>query len=374
MQKILTGGVDITKKEMFYIADAVANGWDFNHDYYKVKFEKEFARYVGVKYAYAVTGGTQALWLSLKALGIGYGDEVIIPELTYFACSDVVKLVDANPIFVDIDPISWCINPNKIEQAITSKTKAIMPVYSYGSSPDMDKIMAIAKKHKLHVIEDACPAVGTLYKGKHAGTFGNTGCFSFHGAKIMTTGFGGMVVTDDKRLYDYIVFLDDHGGNKGLDIRFWQEEVGFSFYLHNINAALGLAQLERIEEFVAKKNKIFSWYRKYLKDDRLELTHKQKDVRSNCWLFSIILKNTEIDRDRLIEKLKEEGIDTRPFFYPLSFMPLYRKRRISPEDGTELNIAPVADEICLNGINLPTGVQRTEEEIKFICDTIKKLI
>ena len=352
---ILTGGISITDKEIEYVTDAVRKGWDEHHSDYKVKFEKEFAKYVGSKYAYAVTGGTQALWLSLAALNIGPGDEVIIPELTYFACSDVVKPLGATPVFVDILRDTWCIDPVSLNKAITPDTRVIMPVYAYGNAPEMEEIMALADKYDLYVVEDACPAVGTFYKDKHAGTFGDFGCFSFHGAKIMTTGFGGMVVTDNKELYDRVVFLDDHGEDKSRPDRFWQKEVGYTFYMHNINAAMGLAQLERIEEFVSKKRQIHQWYK-----DRLikwTLNTEQPASRTNMWFTSILVPN----RARAMARLKSRGIDTRPFFYPISMFPMYEN-----QDN------PVAYDICLKGINLPSGVQRTEGDIDLICEVINE--
>ena len=351
---IYTGGIQITKKEINYVIDAIENGWDGHYEDYKLKFEKEFAKYTASKYAYSTTGGTQALWLSLVALKIGEGDEVILPDLTYFACSDVIKLVGAIPVFVDVLSSTWCIDPFKFEEAITPRTKAVMPVWLYGNAPEMEEIMAIARKYNLFIIEDACPAVGTRYQGKHSGTFGTTGCFSFHGAKIMTTGFGGMVVTDDKSLYERIVFLDDHGENKKLLYRFWQEEVGFSFYMHNLNAALGLAQLERIEEFVTKKRQIFQWYKSRLK---YPMNYEQTGVRTNKWMTSIIVE----DRDNLMKRLKDKGIDTRPFFFPISMFPIYK------EVDT-----PISHHIGLHGMSLPSGIQRTEEEIDFICKTINE--
>ena len=353
---ILTGGPSITEKEISYVTDAVTNGWNEHHSDYVHRFEEEFARYVGSKYAYSTTGGTQAIWLSLAALNIGAGDEVILPDLTYFACSDDIKLVGATPVFVDILASTWCIDPEKVRKAITPRTKAIMPVWLYGNAPEMHEIIKIARENNLFVVEDACPAVGTFYKNKHAGTFGNTGCFSFHGAKIMTTGFGGMVVTDDKDLYERIVFLDDHGENKKLPFRFWQEEVGYSTYMHNLNAALGLAQIERIEELVSKKRQIFDWYKEFGVD---VLNFEQDGVRTNKWLPSIMSE----DRDTLMTKLREAGIDTRPFFFPISMFPMYKE-----QNNINSHYAG------LRGINLPSGYQRTKEDIKFICESIRKLL
>lgn len=365
---IFTGGVSIGQKEIEYVNDALINGWDLHHNDYIKKFEEAFAKYVGVKYARTLSGGTQALTLACATLGIGPGDEVIMPELTYFACSDVVKLLGATPVFVDIDKYSWCIDSSKIVKAITPNTKAIMPVWAYGQAPEMDKIMGLAQTYGLSVIEDACPAVGSFYKNKHAGSFGDFGCFSFHGAKIMTTGFGGMLVTNSKALFDKMEWLADHGEDKGLSYRFWQTGVGYSFDLPNINCAMGLAQLERIEVFVKKKRQIYQWYRNNLGGVPgivlNENTSIADNARVNMWLTSVVLeKDFRITRDGVIRRLKAKGIDTRPFFFPISQFPMYQ------EEDT-----PTAHKICLNGINLPSGIQRTEREIDFICDTLKEIL
>ena len=356
---IFTGGVDRSGNEKVYVEDAVLNGWDANHGTYVKKFEEAFAKYVGAKFARTLSGGTQALTLACATLGIGPGDEVIMPDITYFACSDVVKLLGATPVFVDTDK-TWCIDPKAFKAAITTKTKAVMPVWLYGNSPEMDEVMAIAKDHNLFVVEDACPAVGTFYKDKHAGTFGDFGCFSFHGAKIMTTGFGGMLVTDNEELFTKMEWLGDHGEDKTLPYRFYQSGVGYSFDLHNINAAFGLAQLERIEDFVQKKRQIFDWYQDGLKGLDLEMNVEQVNVRTNKWLTSIV---GDYDRNALVKVLKENGIDTRPFFFPISYFPMY----------DEVN-TPEAHYAGFKGINLPSGIQRTKEDIDMICGVIRNFL
>lgn len=349
---ILTGGVSITQKEIDYVTDAITNGWDANHNNYIKLFESKFAAYVGSKYARVTSGGTQALTLALATLGIGPGDEVILPDLTYFACSDVIVQAGATPVFVDVDEDTWCITPEAFLNAITPRTKAVMPVWMYGNAPEMDRIKKMADMLAIYVVEDACPAVGSFFAGKHAGTFGQFGCFSFHGAKIMTTGFGGMVVTDDEALYERLVFLGDHGEDRSLPYRFWQTEIGYSFDMTNVSAAMGLAQLERIEDFVNKKRQIFDWYRARLP---LRMNYEQPFARTNRWLSSIIAP----DRDRIMKALREEGIDTRPFFFPISMFPMYTERD-----------TPNAHRAGLNGINLPSGVQRTQKEIAWICEVI----
>ena len=356
---ILTAGSSITQKEIDYVTDAVKNGWNENWAGYLHKFENKFAQYIGVKYTIATSGGTGSLHLALASLGIGPGDEVIVPEVTYFACSDVVMLLGAKPIFVDILKDTWCIDPEKIEKAITKKTKAIMPVHIYGNPAEMDEVLDIAKKHNLCVVEDACPAVGSTYKGKKPGSFGDFGAFSFQGAKIMVTGVGGMLVTNNKILYEKAKYLNNHGEDPNR--KFWQTSVGYTFEMSNIQAALGLAQLERIEEFVAKKRQIFDWYYSRLCSiDGISMNQERPNTKSNRWMSSIILdKNFGITRDELQKKLKDKLIDTRPFFYPISMFPLFKEAN-----------TPVAHHVGLNGINLPSGLNLIEDEVDYISSQV----
>lgn len=359
---ILTAGPSISYREKRYVLDAVTNGWNNHWNDYIKKFEKKFAEYIGVKYSLATSGGTGALQLALASLDIKKGDEVILPDLTYFACSDVIKLIGATPIFVDILNDTWCIDPKKIERAITKKTKAIMPVHLYGNLCDMEKILKIAKKHNLFVIEDACPAIGSMYKKKSPGSFGDFGAFSFQGAKIMVTGTGGMLVTNNKHLYEKAEYLNNHGEDPNK--KFWQTSIGYSTEMSNVQAALGLGQLERIEKMVAKKRKIFLWYRNILKDiPDISMNYEQENARSNIWMTSIILNNKKIKRDELINKLKEKLIDSRPFFYPISMFPMHKRQN-----------NPVSLHIGLNGINLPSGVNLKKKEVEYIAKTLKELL
>lgn len=360
---ILTAGPSISKKEVQYVTDAVKNGWNRHWGDYIHKFEEKFADYIGVKYALATCGGTGALHLALAALGVGKGDEVILPEITYFSCADVVVYLGAKPVFVDILKDTWCMDPEKLKKAITKKTKAIMPVHLYGNPADMDEILEIARKNKLHIVEDACPAIGSVYKGKKPGSFGDFGAFSFQGAKIMVTGYGGMLVTDNKKMFERALFLNGHGEERGK--KFWQIEIGYSHEMSNIQAALGLAQLERVETFVSKKRKIFDWYYKRLGNIKgISMNYERPETKSNRWMTSIILdKDFGISRDEVIKKLKENMVDSRPFFWPISMFPMY-----------ETQNSPVARYLSFNGINLPSGLERNEEEIDYVSRMIKKIL
>lgn len=362
---ILTAGPSITQKEVRYVVDAVKNGWNRNWAGYIHKFEKKFSEYIGVRYAIATCGGAGALHLALASLEIGPGDEVILPEITYWACSDVVRYLGAKPVFADILKDTWCIDPISIKKNITKKTRAIMPVYTYGNLIEVDEILEISRKYKIPIVEDACPAVGSLYKGKKPGSFGEFGAFSFQGAKIMVTGFGGMLVTDSEKLYKRALFLNSRGENPNK--QFWQLEVGYTHEMSNIQAALGLAQLERIEELVSKKRKIFSWYYERLKDiDGISLNYERPNTVSNMWMTSIVLnKNFGISRDEFRDKLKKKKIDNRPFFYPISMFPLYKSKRKEN---------PGAYHVGLQGINLPSGVMLTEKEVDYVASQVANLL
>lgn len=359
---ILTAGSWISQKEIKYVFDAVKNGWNWHWADYIHKFERKFAEYIGVKYAIATSGGTGALHLSLATLDIGPGDEVILPEITYWACSDVITLLGAKPVFADVLKDTWCIDPESVKKRITKKTKAIMPVHIYGNPVEMDEILEIAKKYRLYVVEDACPAVGSIYKGKRLGSMGDFGAFSFQGAKIMVTGFGGMLVTNNEKFYKKVLWINNHGEDPQK--QFWQTKVGYTFEMSNIQAALGLAQLERIESFVKKKRQIFDWYYQRLRDiDGISLNYERPDTKSNRWMSSIILdKDFGLTRDEVRAELKKRLVDTRPFFYPISVFPLYK---------TMKRENPVAYHVALNGINLPSGLMLKEEEVDYVARSVR---
>ena len=360
---ILTAGPSISKKEVNYVLDAVKNGWNTQFRDYLNRFEEKFAQYVGTKYAWSTSSGTGALHVAMLACGIKEGDEVIIPELTFVASANVVRFVGAVPVFVDIEEDTWCIDPVSFKKAITKRTKAVMPVHIYGHPANMDEVNHIAKKHGLFVIEDACPSVGAEYKGKKTGSLSDIAAFSFQGAKILATGEGGMVVTDNKELFERACYYGNHAKEKKL---FWHGDVGYMYRMANLLGALGLAQLERIEEFIEKKRKIFNWYKDRLEDvNGLQLNAEKEWTRNIFWMSSIVLrKNFGITRDELMAKLKEELIDTRPFFYPLSMFSFYHSKAKNP----------VAYEIQLNGINLPSGVNLREEEVDYVATTVRKIL
>lgn len=353
-KKILTAGPSITEKEVEYVLDAVKNGWNENWDGYLRRFEQAFAQYNGARFAMSTSSCTGALFLSLLSLGVKPGDEVIVPEISWIATASAVRYCDATPVFVDVDPETWCMDPESARRAITPRTRVIVPVHLYGHPTDMEAIMRVAREKNLKVLEDAAPALGAEVNGQKVGSFGDAATFSFQGAKIMTTGEGGMLVTNDEAVHDRARTLNDHGRDKNR--AFQINEIGYKFKLSNLQAALGLAQIERIEDLVAKKRLIFSWYKERLGGDaRVRLNAERPWARSIFWMSSVVLQGRHAaHRDAVMAGLKERGIDTRPFFPPMSSFSMFERRG-------EQN--PVAYRVAPAGINLPSGHNLTEQDI-----------
>ncbi|HLD25161.1 MAG TPA: DegT/DnrJ/EryC1/StrS family aminotransferase [Patescibacteria group bacterium] len=362
---IAFAGPWITDKEVAYTTDATRNGFYETRLTYARKLEKTVATYIGMPYALATHCCTLALHLSCAAIGLKKGDEVICTDLSWIATADAIAYTGANPVFVDIDPATWCIDPEHIERAITRKTKAIMIVHMFGHPCRMDEIMAIAKKHHLRVIEDAAPALGSEYKGKRVGGFGDFGCFSFHGAKIAVSGEGGILLTKNKTLYDRAALLGSMG-RTDRKAQFWCDEIGYQYTIANLTAALATAQVERIGELMAKKRQLFKWYERGLDGiEGITLMKEQKDCTSNyCYPGLMVHPSVKISRDRIIQKLGQANIFCRPMFPRMSLMPMYEARYKNPE----------ATKASKYGINLPSAGNLTEEDIDFVCRTFKKII
>ena len=282
---------------------------------YHERFEQAFADYIGVRYAIALPSCTSAIHLSLLALDVKPGDEVVVPDATWIASAAPVSYVGAAPVFADIDRISWCLSAESFEACITPRTKAVIPVDVYGGMPDMDAIRSIARQHGIPVIEDAAEAIGSEYKGRKAGSFGDTGVLSFHGSKTLTTGEGGMLVTDREDVYRRVLFLRDHGRQPGEKM-FWNSEVAFKYKMSSMQAALGLAQLERIEELIERKRQIFDWYKKYLSGVAgITLNHEGADTKNTYWMVTVIIDNNfGLEKDSIIEQLREKSSIAGLFF------------------------------------------------------------
>lgn len=347
------------EKEAEYVNDAVKSTWISSGGKYIKEFEEKFAEFCEVKHAISCNNGTSALHLALLALGIKEGDEVIIPTLTYIATANVLKYVGAKPVFVDSDRKSWNIDVNKIEEKITERTKAIIPVHLYGLPCDMDKIIEIARRHNLYVIEDCAEAHGARYKGKKVGCFGDIGCFSFFGNKIITTGEGGMCITNNEDLKDKMELFKNQGMSK--EKRYFHPVVGYNYRMTNIQAAIGLAQLEKIEEIMRIKKLIASLYKALLTGvEDIEVFQEHDMNYENVYWMCCILSNK---RDELMKALKEADIETRPFFVPVHKMPPY-------ENG---EVHEVAEGLGKVGINLPSSPNLKEEDIRKICEIIRRV-
>jgi perosamine synthetase len=361
---ILTAGPSISQYETFYAYDAALNGWNSNWSNYIDLLQQEFQEYIGVKHALATSSCTGALHIALTALGIGIGDEVIVPDQTWVATANAVRYVGATPIFVDINPDDWTINPSNIERSITSKTKAIIPVHMYGHPAKMEQVLQISEKYNLFVVEDAAPSIGAEYKGKKTGSFGHFSAFSFQGAKLMVTGEGGMLLTDDDNLYVAAKKVWDQGRNAQVNIPFWIDGKGLKYKMSNIQAAVGLGQLARIETLVAMKRRIFTWYKQYLSgNNQISLSSEAPDSRSIYWMTSIeVLESSPVNRDELIKLLKTDQIDTRPVFPAISQYPIWDREDLKP--------CPVSLHVGNNCMNLPSGVCLSQSQVKYVCSRI----
>jgi perosamine synthetase len=325
------------------------------------RFEKQFAAYEGTKFALATSSCTGAIHLALMALGIGSGDEVIVPDITWIASVEPILYIGAKPVFVDVDPNTWCIDPAKVEEAITSKTKAILLVHLYGNVVDMEAILSIAKKYNLLVIEDAAEGLGSEFRGMKAGSIGEVGVFSFHGTKTISTGEGGMLVTNREDIYQRAKILNDHGRNPKVGKTFWMEEYGYKYKMSNLQAAMGCAQIERAEELINKKRLVFSWYKDILRDIPGILNPELSGTKNSYWMPTIIFDETvPFDREHFFEYMKERNIDGRPFFYPLSSLPMFETKPANK----------ISYSIYKRGINLPSFHDLHRKDVEYISEVI----
>ncbi|MBI1832511.1 MAG: GNAT family N-acetyltransferase [Planctomycetes bacterium] len=361
---ILTAGPSISAREASYALDAARHGWNNEWNKYLRKFEQAFAEYVGVKHALATSSCTGALHLSLLALGIGKGDEVIVPELTWVATANAVLYTGATPIFADVDEDTWCLDADSVAAKITPRTKAIMPVHLYGQPARMDRIMDVAKTHNLFVVEDAAPSIGAEFEGKRTGSFGHFGCFSFQGAKLLVTGEGGMLLTDDTELYQRAYKIWDQGRVPGS---FWIDTNGWKYKMSNVQAAIGLGQLERVEELVEAKRRIFGWYAEGLDGvSHLRLNREVPGTRSIYWMTSIYLEDScPLSRDGLRAELKKRNMDTRDVFPAISQYPVWPVKQSPQPRGTRIGA---------RGINLPSGVCLKRDQVAYMCEQIRELL
>lgn len=364
-KKISFAGPWITEKEFDYVSDALKNGWYETYDMHIRKLEERIREYLDVKYAIATHCCTLALHLACASLDLKKDDEVICTDFSWVATAYAIAYTGATAVFVDIDPDSWCIDPAAVEKAITKKTKAIMLVHTFGHPAEMDKIMQLAERYNLKVIEDAAPALGSEYKGKKCATFGDFGCISFQGAKIAVSGEGGVLVTNNKKLFEKASLLSSMGRTDRKAV-FWSDVLGYQYTIGNLAAALALAQVDRIDELIRKKRQIFNWYYDRLKNiEGIKIIKEKPGCKSNYAYPSILLEDRiKTDRDKILEVFRKYNIHARPGFPQMSNFPVFKKRFNNP------NAAKVAK----RGISLPSAFNLEEQDIEFVCSILIKII
>ncbi len=348
---------NLNGNEKKYVQECLDSTWISSKGKFIKQFEDNFSNFTGIKNSVAVSNGTVALHVALLALGIGISDEVIVPTFTYIASVNAIKYVNAKPVFVDSDPRTWQIDPSKIRDKISRRTKAIMAVHIYGHPCEMDEIKRIANKYKLFIIEDCAEAIGTFYNGRHAGSFGDISTFSFFGNKAITTGEGGAVCTNDDNLADLSIRIKGQGLAKNQE--YFHDIIGYNYRMTNICAAIGCAQLERIEEILDKKYKLAEYYIDSIKNLGIDYHKASENVKHSYWMFTILV-NSEEERTKLRKFLSERGIETRPAFHPVHTMPMY----------LENESYPVAEDLSKRGVNLPSYPDLTKADISFITSTI----
>lgn len=356
----------ITEKEVAYATDAARNGWGERCYEYVGRFEALFAEHLGVKHAIATSSCTGALHMGLAALGIGPGDEVILADINWIASAAPITYLGASPVLVDVLPDSWCLDPARVEEAITSRTKAILAVHLYGNLCDLDRLFEIGKRHGIPVVEDSAEAIGSIYNGVRAGAMGTFGTFSFHGTKTLTTGEGGIWVTNDTTLFETVRTLSNHGRSATEHRQFWPSEIGFKYKMANLAAAVGCAQMERIEELISRKRAIFEYYREQL--DGLPVQMNPQDGLGRIhgyWMPTFIVdEGIPFEREALLDRFRSRNIDGRIFFWPLSETGHFESRQATC----------VSRALSPRGVNLPSYHDITEEEMDRVIKIIRNLL
>ena len=349
----------LTGNEKKYVNECLDSTWISSKGRFIAQFENAFAQFINTKHACAVSNGTMALHLALLALGVGAGDEVIVPTLTYIASVNAIAYTGALPVFADSLFDTWQMDPKDVEKKITPRTKAILAVHLYGHPCDMDALKSLCDQHGLFLIEDCAEAIGSLYKQQHVGTFGDIAAFSFFGNKTITTGEGGMVVTNDETLHHRAVHFKGQG--LAQHRQYWHDVIGYNYRMTNICAAIGLAQLEQVQTFIDRKIAIANLYRDGLKDSGILFHGQHPDVFHTYWMCSILVQQPAT-REPLREHLAAQGIETRPLFYPVHTMPMY---------SSKYQRHPVAEHLGWRGINLPSYPCLTDDDVVFIIEKIR---
>jgi perosamine synthetase len=352
------------RKELEYVVDCLESTWISSAGKYVDRFEHSFAEVAGTKHAITCSNGTVALHLALVALGLRPDDEVLVPTLTFVACANSVVYCGGKPVFVDVDRDIWSIDASKLEAQITDKTRGIIAVHLRGHPADMDAIVGIARRHGLFVVEDAAQSHGAQVRGKPVGSLGDIATFSFYGNKMITTGEGGMITTDDDDLAKQIRLLKNQGMTK--EHRYWHPVVGYNYRLTNLQAAIGVAQLERLAELLARHRQVASWYQEALAGVRGLWWQQQKEWARHAWWQFVVIIDDEFgaDRDAVITRLQENGVDARRLYYPMHQQPIY-------EESARNRQYPVADYLAARGICLPTWSGLKREDVHYVCEQLR---
>jgi perosamine synthetase len=352
----------ITELEIRYAADAAVNGWGEHCYEYISRFELLFGKHLGTRHAIATSSCTGAMHMGLAALDLKPGDEVILGDINWVASAAPITYLGAKPVCVDVLPDTWCIDPGKAEAAITPRTRAIVAVHLYGNMCDMDALQAIGRQHGIPIIEDAAEAIGSAWHGKSAGSMGAFGTFSFHGTKTVTTGEGGMFVTSDDALYEKVLTLSNHGRARGQTKQFWPDMTGFKYKMSNLQAAIGCAQMERIDDLLTAKRRIFSYYAEHMHMLPLKMNPEPVNTRNGFWMPTILVdEDVPFDRDALIATFRTNDIDGRVFFWPLSMLPMFESR---PENT-------VSHDLYKRAINLPSYHDITEQDMDRVISHVR---
>jgi len=365
--RVLYAKPSITSREIAYVEDAIRHGWGEHCNDYLLRFEQALARYLEVPSVMATSSCTGALQLALAALGVGPGDEVIVPDITWIASVAPIVHAGARPVLVDVLPESWCLDPARVRAALTPRTKAIIAVHLYGNLCAVDELLALRAETGIPLIEDAAEALGSTYRGRKAGSFGDFAVFSFHGTKTQTTGEGGALCSTRPDLWERVRTLAEHGRRPGEPVQFWCSEWGFKFKMWNLQAALGLAQLERLGELVARKRELFARYAERLgRLPGVALNPEPPGCVNSYWMSTVVWERTpRRARERLLAELKEAAIDARIFFHPISRFPMLAHETFE---------TPVAHDIAARGLNLPCYHDLEREGQERVCDVIEHFL
>jgi perosamine synthetase len=359
---------DLTGNEARYLQECIDTGWVSSQGPFVGRLEREFGAFIGVPHVAAVSSGTAALHLALVALGVGPGDEVIVPSFTFIATANAVRYVGATPVFVDCDPLIWTLSPGAVEASITARTRAIIAVHLYGHPADMDELHRVSSAHDIALVEDAAEAHGACYKGRPAGSLADIAAFSLFGNKVITSGEGGLVATRSAELDVKVRLYRDQGltKDKRTQFHYWHSVVGFNYDMSNLQAAVAVAQLERIEQFVDRKRSIYAKYLCLLGDcEAIEFAPEMPWATSSAWMSSILVRpGASVGRDSLIEQLREAGVDSRPFFYPIHTLPPY-------QTGQRL---PVTEDIAARGLNLPSSTRLSDGAMERIASRVRRIM